>query len=126
FAAGLLFSFTMAYMYQYDDVEKEGGTSASLDRNLLQQLIAPESQEHLLDPRAVHQVEKRLRGVGHPPRSAAETAEWLRRLGDLTPAELEGPMVGFLEELQKDGRAMRLELPGCKEPTRWISTEEAD
>ena len=65
----------------------------------------PEQHAHLLDPRAVHQVERRLRGLGQPPRSATEMAEWLRRLGDLTPAELEGPMAAFLAELEADGRA---------------------
>ncbi len=111
FAAGLLFSFTCAFMYQYDGVEADAGRSRVLDRQLLEQLVAPQSQGHLLDPRAVHQVERRLRGVGQPPRSATEMAEWLRRLGDLTPEELEGPMAAFLEQLQAEGRACRLELP---------------
>jgi ATP-dependent Lhr-like helicase len=125
FAAGLLFAFTAAYMYQYDRVDSDGERTA-LDRGLLEQLVAPERQGHLLDPRAVHQVERRLRGLGQPPRSPAEMAEWLRRLGDLTPGELEGPMAGFLEELRADGRACLLELPGCAEPARWVGTEEVD
>jgi ATP-dependent Lhr-like helicase len=124
FAAGLLFSFTAANMYNYDGVEKEGSSAERLDRDLLQQLLAPESQEHLLDPRAVHQVDRRLRGMGQPPRSAAEMAEWLRRLGDLTEAELEGPMAGLLDELRVDGRAMLLDLPGVANPTRWVLAEE--
>src|SRR5262249_9534480 len=111
FASGLLFSFTAGFMYQYDDVEPERGRSAALDQRLLEQLVAPERQGHLIDPRAVNQVERRLRGVGQPPRSATEMAEWLRRLGDLTPEELEGPMAVFLEQLQTEGRACRLELP---------------
>src|SRR6185312_6222505 len=111
FAAGLLFAFTAGYMYQYDGVESEPGRGASLDPQLLDQLVAPQSQAHLLDPRAVHQVERRLRGLGQPPRTATEMAEWLRRLGDLAPEELEGPMAAFLEQLQSEGRACRLELP---------------
>lgn len=126
FAAGLLFSFTAASMYQYDHVESDSATANSLDRDLLQQLLEPESQEHLLNPRAVHQVERRLRGMGQPPRSAAEMAEWLRRLGDLTDDELEGPMAGFLAELAQDGRATRIELPRVKVPLRWILSEEND
>ncbi len=100
FAAGLLFSFTVAFMYQHDGVEADGGRAHALDRQLLEQLVAPERQGHLLDPRAVHQVERRLRGVGQPPRTATEMAEWLRRLGDLTPEDLEGPMAAFLEQLR--------------------------
>jgi ATP-dependent Lhr-like helicase len=92
---------------------------------LLEQLTAPQKQEHLLDPRAIHQVERRLRGLGQPPRSVAEMAEWLRHLGDLTPAELEGPMAGFLAQLQAEGRARLLTLPGRAEPY-WISTEEEE
>jgi ATP-dependent Lhr-like helicase len=124
FASALLFSFTAAQMYNYDDVEPERGRGAGLDQQLLQQLVSPEKQGHLLDPRAVHNVERRLRGLGQPPRTATEMAEWLRRLGDLTPAELEGPMAAFLEELQADGRALLIELPRCREPRRWIAAED--
>ena len=86
--------------------------------------MSPERQAHLLDPRAIHQVERRLRGLGQPPRSATEAAEWLRRLGDLSASELEGPMAAFLQELEADGRACRIELPGCREPMRWVAAEE--
>jgi ATP-dependent helicase Lhr and Lhr-like helicase len=125
FASGLLFSFTAAFMYQYDDVEPRATKGAPLNGQLLDQLLAPQRHGHLLDPRAVHQVERRLRGLGYPPRSKAEAAEWLRRLGDLTPAELEGPTAEFLDSLQSDGLAQLIELPGCREPQRWVLTEEA-
>jgi ATP-dependent Lhr-like helicase len=124
FAAGLLFSFTAAFMYQYDRVDADAAGGAALDRQLLEQLVAPERQAHLLDPRAVHQVERRLRNIGAPPRSAAEAAEWLRRLGDVTPAELEGPAAAFLEALAADGRARRVELPRVREPRRWVAAED--
>src|SRR4029077_19923850 len=104
----------------------ERGRGAGLDQQLLQQLVSPEKQGHLLDPRAVHNVERRLRGLGQPPRTATEMAEWLRRLGDLTPAELEGPMAAFLEELQADGRARLIELPRCRESQRWIAAEDEE
>jgi ATP-dependent Lhr-like helicase len=126
FAAGLLFAFTAAYLYQQDAVETDSRREPVLDRQLLEQLIAPDRQEHLLDPRALHQVERRLRGVGQPPRTVTEMAEWLRRLGDLTPDELEGPMAGFLEQLEAEARAVRLELPGARQPVRWISAEDAE
>ena len=113
-------------MYQYDGVEAdERPRRGRWIRQLLEQLVAPERQEHLLDPRAIHQVERRLRGLGQPPRSATEMAEWLRRLGDLTPEELEGPMAAFLERLEADGRACRLELPrGRAAAMRWIAAED--
>lgn len=123
FAANIVFAFTAANLYRGDEVEPERNT-AGLDRELLGELLAPADGEHLLNPQAIHQVEKRLRGVGRPPRSVAEMAEWLRRLGDLTPAELEGPMAGFLDELQSDGRACRFEVPRTTVPTRWLLVEE--
>jgi ATP-dependent Lhr-like helicase len=126
FASSLLFAFQAAFMYQYDGVEPDAGRAAPLDRQLLEQLVAPARQGHLLDPRAVHQVERRLRGLGQPPRTASEMAEWLRRLGALAPEELEGPMAGFLQELDADGRARLLEFPGCARPRRWVLAEEAD
>jgi ATP-dependent Lhr-like helicase len=124
FASGLLFAFTAANMYNYDGAEAEPGRAAPLDRQLLDQLVGPAWQGQRLDPLAVHQVERRLRGLGQPPRSATEMAEWLRRLGDLTPGELEGPMAAFLEELEADGRARRIELPRAGEPRRWVLAEE--
>jgi ATP-dependent Lhr-like helicase len=130
FAAGLLFSFTAAFLYQQDGVEADGERARVLDRQLLEQLVSPQNQGHLLDPRAVHQVERRLRGFGQPPRSPTEMAEWLRRLGDLTAEELEGPMAAFLEQLQSEGRAGLMELPITPDrrgsPLRWVATEDAE
>lgn len=123
FAAGLMFAFTAAFMYQYDGVQADGERSHALDRQFLEQLVSPQNQNHLLDPRAVQQVERRLRGVGQPPRSATEMAERLRRLGDLASEELEGPMAAFLEELQREDRACCLELPNG---SRWVSVEDAE
>ena len=124
FASGLQFAFTAANVYELDRVENEPNSGNQLDPALLEQLISPEKQGHLLDPRAVHQVERRLRGLGQPPRSANEMAEFLRRLGDVTEAELEGPMAVFVRELASDGRAVLLELPGMQPAGRWVSTEE--
>jgi ATP-dependent Lhr-like helicase len=130
FAAGLLFAFTAANMYQYDSSPPEPGRTIRLDPEFLAQLVGPGQPGYLLDPRAVHQVERRLRGLGHPPRSTAEMAEWLRRLGDVAPAELEGPMAAFLEELQAEGRAKLLQLPSVREssiaPERWVLAEEEE
>lgn len=127
FASGMVFAFQAANLYEQDSTESEpGARPAGLNPALLDQLVAPERNGHLLDPRAIRQVEYRLRGVGQPPRSATEMAEWLRRLGDLTPAELEGPMAGFLAELAADGRAKQLTLPAGDGPVRWILAEDEE
>ncbi len=124
-AAGLLFGFQMANMYQYDGVETEPGRRpARLDQELLDQLVAPEGRQLALDPRSSSS-RAALRGVGQPPRTVAEMAEWLRRLGDAAAGDLEGPMAGFLEELAAAGRAERLTLPHVAEPERWVLNEEA-
>ncbi len=124
FTAGLLFSFVMASMYDYDDTEAASSGGVTLDQQLLEQLLSPKRQDHLLDPRAVQQVENRLRYLGQPPRTAAEMAERLRRVGDLTPRELEGPMAEFLHELEADGLARQINLSSGSESKRWILTEE--
>ncbi len=125
FAANLLFAFTMANMYVYNVVDAEPGqTGSQLDRQLLDQLIGKTGHELALDPRAIQQVERRLRGVGRPPRSFAEMAEWLRKLGDVGERDLEGPMRGFLQELANEGRVKEVALAGCAEPRRWILSEE--
>jgi ATP-dependent Lhr-like helicase len=124
FAGNLLFAFTAASMYDGDQVESEPRPEHVLNRELLDQLVRPEGHAHLTDPRAIQQVERRLRGVGRPPRSKPEMAEWLRRLGDLSNSELEGPMPAFLEELERDGTVVRIQLPRCREPERWVLQEE--
>ena len=51
FTAGLLFSFVMASMYDYDDTEATSSAGVTLDQQLLEQLLSPKRQDHLLDPR---------------------------------------------------------------------------
>ncbi len=127
FAAGLLFAFTAAFMYQYDGVESSGeGGAAPLDAALLDQLIGHEGRPLPLDPRAVQNVDRRLRGVGLPPRTKAETAEWLRRLGDVAARELDGSIRGFLDELQRDGVVVTINMPRVADSKRWIMAEEAE
>jgi ATP-dependent Lhr-like helicase len=125
FAASLLFSFTAAQMYQYDDVEPDSSGRPALNRELLDHLVAGSGQHLPLDARAVQQVDRRLRGVGRPPRSAAEMAEWLRRLGDVSADQLEGPAAGYLRELEAEGRVVKVALAGAANPDRWVLVEEA-
>src|SRR6185312_13463894 len=120
-------AFTMASMYKYDGVEQAGaGAAAPLDHSLLDQLIAHDGKGLDVDARAVQQVERRLRGVGRPPRTTPEMAEWLRRVGDVSAGELEGRMAGFVRELESQGVVCEIALPGVTEPVRWILTEEAE
>ncbi len=126
FAASLVFRFTGAFVYEWDQPRGDSRRAPMPGGDLLAELLDPEVAARWIDPDAVGRVEARLRGVGHPPRTVDEMAEWLRRLGDLADSDLNGPMLGFLNELQSQGRAIRVDLPGVDEPARWIGVEEAD
>jgi ATP-dependent helicase Lhr and Lhr-like helicase len=128
FASTLIFRFSLAYLYEWDepkrgDVARRG---PEIDAELLDGLLSPEIYALWLDAAAIGRVESRLRGVGKPPRTTDEMAEWLLRLGDLAPSELAGPMAAFISELELSGRAARISLDGTKEPARWISAEDLD
>jgi ATP-dependent Lhr-like helicase len=125
FLSEVLLKFTLTYLYEWDeprrgDVPKGPG----VDRGLIDSLLRPEDHARWLDPGAIGRVDDRLRGVGRPPRTADEMAEWLRRVGDLTDSELAGPMMGFLSGLEAQGRATTIVLPGTIEPRRWVLIEE--
>ncbi len=125
FGASLLLAYQMAFMYAYDGVEASPTGAARLDQELLDQLLG-HAGPLPLEPAAVLAIERRLRGLGMPPRTPAEMAERLRLVGDLTDEELEGPMAGFVRELADQGQAVRLTLPDVARPERWVLAEEAD
>ena len=126
FASDLIFRFTLQNLYQWDEPRRPDRAEGRpvVDEDLLGPLLDPATHAQWLDPNAIGRVEGRLRGVGHPPRTADEMAEALRRLGDLGPSDLAGPMLGFLADLETQGRAVAIRLPGTNEPERWIAAEE--
>ena len=124
FASSLVFRFTGAFLYEWDQPRGDSRRAPVPDGDLLDELLDPEIASRWIDPDAVGRVEARLRGVGHPPRTVDEMAEWLRRLGDLSDAEVAGPMLGFLKELETQGRCRRVDLGGVEKPERWIGIEE--
>lgn len=126
FASELVFQFTQAYMYEWDEPRRkpEPSAAAAVDESLLDGLLHSLEAGRSLDAQAVGRVENRLRGHGRPPRTADEMAETLRTLGDLAPSDLAGPMEAFAKELEGQGRAARIELPRTAEPSRWILAEE--
>ncbi|MDB5349731.1 MAG: Lhr-like helicase [Planctomycetota bacterium] len=126
FTSELIFRFTLKYLYEWDEpVRAAPDRNGSLVNDAdLDPVLNPSSRRLWLDPDAVGRVEGRLRGVGRPPRSVDEMAEWLREVGDLAPGELAGPMLGFVETLRSEKRSALIELPGTTEPLRWIGAEE--
>ena len=125
FASELIFQFTPLYLYQWDEPRRGDLRSAepAVDEGLLDSLLQSPDGGRLLDPQAVGRVESRLRRRGHAPRTAEEMAETLRTLGDLAASDLFGAMDHFLKELEAQGRAIIIRLPGTAEPLRWISAE---
>jgi ATP-dependent helicase Lhr and Lhr-like helicase len=123
FGAGLLLAYQASFLYEFDEVEA-GPSGGPLDETLLDQLLGRGAQ--VLDDAAVLAIDRRLRGVGLPPRSPQEMAERLRVVGDMTDDELEGPMAGFVAALADEGQAKRITITGALRPQRWILTEEAD
>lgn len=128
FARELIFKFAQRYLYEWDE-PKPADPSRSQSRvnsSLLDPLLEPVRDPDLLDPIAIGRVDHRLRELGAAPRTVDEMAETLRRLGDLTDRELFGPMDGFVRELERRSRAVRIELAVGAEPGRWILAEEAE
>jgi len=117
FASDLIFKFTQTFLYQWDEPKRDPARTGDP--------VAPALLDSLLEPVAIGRVEARLRGLGHPPRTIDEMAEALRTLGDLTPGELSGPMLGFVEDLKSQGRVIPIELAGTIEPVRYIGDEDS-
>ena len=125
FTSELTFRFTLKYLYEWDDpVRSDRRPGPIVADEDLDPVLDPSSRRMWLEPEAVRRVDSRLRGSEHPPRSVDEMAEWLRGVGDLSSVELNGPMLGFLETLRAEGRAVLVELPKIDDSQRWIGAEE--
>ena len=129
FAQSLLFNWIAAYMYEGDAPLAERRAAAlSLDRDLLRDLLGAEELRELLDPGVLADVELELQCVadGRRARSADELHDVLRKVGDLTAAEVdlrcEGPADEWIEDLTRTRRAIEIQLGG--EP-RFLAAEDA-
>jgi ATP-dependent Lhr-like helicase len=80
YSASLLFDYVATYMYEDDTPPAERRAQAlSLDRDLLRELLGQEELRDLIDPGALEEVERYLRG---DPRTD-DLHDVLRRRGDL-------------------------------------------
>ncbi|MBA2637175.1 MAG: DEAD/DEAH box helicase, partial [Solirubrobacterales bacterium] len=91
FASSLLFDYVATYMYEGDTPNAERRAAAlSLDRDLLRELLGQDELRDLIDPVALQHVEDDLQH--RSARTRADTrdalADVLRRVGDLTAAEV--------------------------------------
>ena len=87
FASSLLFDYIAQYMYEGDTPPAERRAQAlSLDRELLRELLGSDELRELLDPDALAEVEALIRRRPGPGPDGLH--DWLRRVGDLSAAEI--------------------------------------
>ena len=129
FAQSLLFNWIAAYMYEGDSPLAERRAAAlSLDRDLLRDLLGAEELRELLDPGALADIELELQLLadGRRARSADELHDVLRKVGDLSAAEVdlrcEGDGGGWLEVLLRERRAIIVSVAGEE---RYIAADDA-
>ncbi len=130
FAQSLLFGWIAAYMYEGDAPLAERRAAAlALDRDLLDDLLGAEELRELVDPEALARLELELQGLveGRRARSDDDVADLLRRLGDLTVAEVEArcegiDAAGVLRRLAEERRGVEVGIGGA---SRWVAAEDA-
>jgi len=117
YAASLLFDYVANYMYEDDTPAAERRAQAlSLDRDLLRELLGQEELRDLIDPGALEEVERKLRGEA---RSPDELHDLLRRRGDLRDDEYPDDLA---EPLLAERRAVHVRVAGER---RLIAAEDA-
>jgi ATP-dependent helicase Lhr and Lhr-like helicase len=134
FAQSLLFGWVGQYMYEYDAPLAERRAAAlALDRDLLRELLGGDELRDLLDADVLEAMERELQhlaplptagdhdggeagGLDRRARDADELHDVLRRVGDLTPAELTERSVtdpaSWVEQLVAERRAIRVRIGG--------------
>jgi ATP-dependent Lhr-like helicase len=127
FAAGLTYAYVAQFMYEGDAPLAERRAQAlTLDRRMLAELVGSEELRDLLDAGALAQLEAELQALDERrwARTADGAHDLLRRLGDLTDAELRARSHAAVDigVLVADGRAVEVVIGG--EP-RLIAAEDA-
>ena len=131
FASSLLFDYIAAYMYEGDAPMAERRAQAlTLDRDLLRELLGQEELRELLDPAALTDLELSLQSLTDErhAKTADQLHDLLRRLGDLSDAELAARAAGgaravdaWLRDLEGSRRAAQVRIAG---EARWIAMED--
>jgi ATP-dependent helicase Lhr and Lhr-like helicase len=117
YSASLLFDYVATYMYEDDTPPAERRAQAlSLDRDLLRELLGQEELRDLIDPDALAEVERQLRGE---PSSPDRLHDLLRRRGDLRQGEYDQQLA---EALVRERRAALVRIGGEE---RLIAAEDA-
>lgn len=131
FARSLAFDYAAAFMYEGDQPLAERRAQAlTLDRDLLRALLGEDEVDALLPAEALEDVELELQALAAAFRASSPDAlhDLLRRLGDLSVAEVEVRVADpssarlWLEQLARDSRALAVRIAGEE---RWIAAEDA-
>ncbi len=129
FARSLTFAYVASYLYEQDAPAAEKRAHAlSLDRGLLREILGETELREFLDADAVAEVEAELSGLapGWHARSADELEDLLRRVGDLSRAEIEKRATEdpapWIEKLLEEKRALSIPLAG---ENRYIAVSDA-
>jgi ATP-dependent helicase Lhr and Lhr-like helicase len=128
FARSLLFDYIAEFMYEGDAPLAERRAQAlSLDRERLRELLGQEELRELLDPSALTDLELELQWLGERrARGRDQVHDLLRRVGDLTTAEVVARSTGrdaegWLAELEQERRVVPVRVAGEQ---RWIAIED--
>jgi ATP-dependent helicase Lhr and Lhr-like helicase len=117
YSASLLFDYVATYMYEDDTPPAERRAQAlSLDRDLLRELLGQEELRDLIDPGALEDVERQLRG---DPSTSDHLHDLLRRRGDLRIGEYDTLLA---DTLVRERRAAIVRVVGEE---RLIAAEDA-
>jgi ATP-dependent Lhr-like helicase len=137
FASSLMLAYVGEYMYEGDaPLVDRRAQALALDRDLLRELLGAEELRELLDRGALAELELELQALTdeRAARSADAVHDLLRRLGDLSAAEVAARVRGadersrtaaageWLEALAADRRAVVVRIAGEE---RWIAAEDA-
>ena len=122
FASSLLFGWVGAYMYEGDaPLAERRATALSLDRELLAELLGAGELRELLDADVLATLELELQALvdGRRARDLDEAHDLLRRLGDMTAAEVAERSDGdpatvqrWLDQLVAERRALTVGVGG--------------
>jgi ATP-dependent helicase Lhr and Lhr-like helicase len=126
FASSLVFSYVASFMYEGDQPLAERRAQAlTLDRRMLSELVGDDELRDLIDVNALMQTELELQALDENRQATSVDGahDLLRRLGDLTVAELNARSQGeFADQLVKERRALMVRISG---EDRLIAAEDA-
>ena len=116
FSSSLPFDYVATYVRRRTPPAERRAQALSLDRDLLRELLGQEELRDLLDPDALEEVERQLRGR---PRTPDELHDQLRLRGDLRAGEYDDT---FAQALIDQRRAVHVRIAGEQ---RLIAAEDA-